>query len=246
MDSRVEGDASYDGREAYLPFGISSSHSCKDSPAKSFRVLYSSILGPNFFALGAFIASKRGEDTLDFTTWCYPSPAIRSVSLGNPQADTHRTLRPIMTRFFLDSRCSSWVVADLACSLVVNGKDLHSTRDNGSLVCLTWFHQRFCPLGKISTLDKTWEKFLEMLRKYPHHDFLRGNLSTLNQTSINVACGGIIRKKSLNEAYGIIEDMASNTYYYSLSDRHVTRRPIEVHQVETRGVVEKKLDALTK
>ncbi|RDX86575.1 hypothetical protein CR513_32079, partial [Mucuna pruriens] len=40
--------------------------------------------------------------------------------------------------------------------------------------------------------------------------------------------------------------MTSNTYHYSLSDKHVTRRLAEVHQEETRGVVERKLDALTK
>ncbi|RDY03146.1 hypothetical protein CR513_13313, partial [Mucuna pruriens] len=37
----------------------------------------------------------------------------------------------------------------------------------------------------------------------------------------------MIRKKSANEAYAFIEDMASNTNHYFLGDGHVTRRPAE-------------------
>ncbi|RDY04140.1 hypothetical protein CR513_12192, partial [Mucuna pruriens] len=59
-----------------------------------------------------------------------------------------------------------------------------------------------------------------MLRKCPHHDFPKG---------INTTCRGMIKKESLNETYVIIKDMTSNTYHYSLSDRHVTRRPAKLH-----------------
>ncbi|RDY03190.1 hypothetical protein CR513_13265, partial [Mucuna pruriens] len=59
-----------------------------------------------------------------------------------------------------------------------------------------------------------------MHHKCPHHDFPR--------------------------AYAIIEDMTSNTYHYSSSDKHLIQKLIEVHQVEIGGKMEKKLDALTK
>ncbi|RDY04008.1 hypothetical protein CR513_12346, partial [Mucuna pruriens] len=48
------------------------------------------------------------------------------------------------------------------------------------------------------------------------------SFSTLNRTSIDTTCGGTIRKKSPNEVYVIIEDITSNTYHYSSSDKHVT------------------------
>ncbi|RDY11197.1 hypothetical protein CR513_04185, partial [Mucuna pruriens] len=49
------------------------------------------------------------------------------------------------------------------------------------------------------------ERFQEMLCRYPHHDFPKGfliqilynNISTLNQTSIDVAYEGMIRKSPL-------------------------------------------------
>ncbi|RDX86633.1 hypothetical protein CR513_32015, partial [Mucuna pruriens] len=52
------------------------------------------------------------------------------------------------------------------------------------------------------------ERFQEMLRICPYHDFLKGQLiqifynglSILNKTSINIACGGTIRKKHPGEA----------------------------------------------
>ncbi|RDY06420.1 hypothetical protein CR513_09584, partial [Mucuna pruriens] len=50
--------------------------------------------------------------------------------------------------FSLDSRRSSWVVANLAYLLAVNGKDFQSVRDSGSLVYLTWFIRGFVLLGK--------------------------------------------------------------------------------------------------
>ncbi|RDX65910.1 hypothetical protein CR513_55390, partial [Mucuna pruriens] len=124
------------------------SHSRNNSPAKSLRVLYSSILGLEFFALGHFIAFSKGEDTPNFTTWCYPSLVIQSVSLGNLQVDTRCALCPIVAPFLLDLLCSLSVVAGLAHSLDVNGEDFHSVRDIGSFAFLTWFHQRFCLLGK--------------------------------------------------------------------------------------------------
>ncbi|RDX65357.1 hypothetical protein CR513_55991, partial [Mucuna pruriens] len=43
-------------------------------------------------------------------------------------------------------------------------------------------------------------------------------------------CEGKIKKKSINEAYGIIKDVISNTYHYSSRDRHVARRLAKVYQ----------------
>ncbi|RDX83118.1 hypothetical protein CR513_36002, partial [Mucuna pruriens] len=58
--------------------------------------------------------------------------------------------------------------------------------------------------------------------------------------------GGTIRKKSPNESYDIREDMTSNTYHYYSGDKHVLRRQAKMYQVEIGGVVDQKLDALTK
>ncbi|RDY07906.1 hypothetical protein CR513_07931, partial [Mucuna pruriens] len=55
----------------------------------------------------------------------------------------------------------------------------------------------------------------------PHHNFPRGQLIQIFYRRRT------IRKKSPNEAYSIIEEMASTTYHYSSCDRHVTRRLAE-------------------
>ncbi|RDX68656.1 hypothetical protein CR513_52331, partial [Mucuna pruriens] len=51
----------------------------------------------------------------------------------------------------------------------------------------------------------------------------QGNLSTLSRTSIDATYGEKIKKKSPNEACDTIEDMTSNTYYYSSSDTKANR-----------------------
>ncbi|RDY05386.1 hypothetical protein CR513_10782, partial [Mucuna pruriens] len=57
--------------------------------------------------------------------------------------------------------------------------------------------------------------------KKGHHELLSifyNGLSTLNQTNIDAAYEGMIKKKSPSEAYAIIEDITSNTNHYSSSD----------------------------
>ncbi|XP_062094095.1 uncharacterized protein LOC133800149 [Humulus lupulus] len=77
----------------------------------------------------------------------------------------------------------------------------------------------FCQFEGESLYD-AWERFKELLRKCPHHGIvkwmlehtfyngLKGNIRTI----IDAAAGGEFMRKSANEAYELLEEMAMNNY----------------------------------
>ena len=68
-------------------------------------------------------------------------------------------------------------------------------------------------------LVEAWEIFHELLRRCPHHRLNRwmqvhtfyNGLSDSTRTVINASVGGVLMKKTTDQAYGILEDMAANS-----------------------------------
>ena len=68
-------------------------------------------------------------------------------------------------------------------------------------------------------LGKAWERFHELLRRCPHHRLnkwmqvhtLYNGLSDSTIIVIDASVGGALMKKTTNQAYGSLEDMATNS-----------------------------------
>ena len=68
-------------------------------------------------------------------------------------------------------------------------------------------------------LAEAWERFHELLRRCPHHTLTRwmqvhtfySDLSNSTITIIDASAGGAMMKKTTNQAYKILEDMATNS-----------------------------------
>ena len=80
-------------------------------------------------------------------------------------------------------------------------------------------------------LAEAWKRFHELLRRYPHHRLTRwmqvhtfyNNLSDPTITVIDASTGGALMKKTTDQAYGILEDMATNSNQW-LRDRLIPRK----------------------
>ena len=96
------------------------------------------------------------------------------------------------------------------------------------------FLTKFFPSSKISqlvqeintfrqlegeNLAEAWERFHELLRKCLHHRLTRwmqvhtfyNGLSDSTRTVIDASARGALMKKTIDQAYGILEDMATNS-----------------------------------
>ena len=96
------------------------------------------------------------------------------------------------------------------------------------------FLTKFFPPGKIAqlvqeintfgqlegeSLAEAWDRFHELLRKCPHHRLTRwmqvhtfyNGLRNATRTVINASEGGVLMKKTMDQAYEILEDAATNT-----------------------------------
>ena len=68
-------------------------------------------------------------------------------------------------------------------------------------------------------LAEAWDKFHELLRKFPHHRLTRwmqvhnfyNGLRNATRTMIDASAGGALMKKTTDQAYEILEDAATNT-----------------------------------
>ena len=69
------------------------------------------------------------------------------------------------------------------------------------------------------SLAKAWDRFHELLRKCPHHRLTRwmqvhtfyNGLRNATRTVIDASAGGALMKKATDQAYEILEDVATNT-----------------------------------
>ena len=68
-------------------------------------------------------------------------------------------------------------------------------------------------------LAEAWDRFHELLRKCPHHRLTRwmqvhtlyNGLGDATKTVIDASAGGALMKKTTDQAYEILEDVATNT-----------------------------------
>ena len=81
-------------------------------------------------------------------------------------------------------------------------------------------------------LAQAWEKFHELLRRCPHHRLTKwmqvhtfyNGLSDSAQTIIDASTGGALMKKTIDQAYEILEDTTTNTTQWP-RDRSAPRKP---------------------
>ena len=82
-------------------------------------------------------------------------------------------------------------------------------------------------------LAEAWERFHELLRRCPHHRLTRwmqvhtfyNGLSDSTRTIIDDSTGGALMKKTTDQAYGILEDMATNSNQWP-RDRMISRKAV--------------------
>ena len=81
-------------------------------------------------------------------------------------------------------------------------------------------------------LTKAWERFHELLRRCPHHKLTKwmqvhtfyNGLRNLARTIIDALAGGALMKKTINQAYEILEDTVTNTNQWP-RDISVPKKP---------------------
>ena len=68
-------------------------------------------------------------------------------------------------------------------------------------------------------MTEAWERFHELLRRCPHHRLTRwmqvhtfyNDMRDATRTVIDASAGGVLMKKTTDQAYEILEDAATNT-----------------------------------
>nr|XP_048319557.1 uncharacterized protein LOC125418899 [Ziziphus jujuba var. spinosa] len=87
-------------------------------------------------------------------------------------------------------------------------------------------------------MNEAWERFKDLLRKCPQHGYDEWVLIDLFYNSLNghtntivdsTTCGSLMAK-TVDEAYALLEEMASSSFSWPI-ERQMGRRPIDVHEV---------------
>ena len=88
-------------------------------------------------------------------------------------------------------------------------------------------------------LAEAWERFHELLRRSPHHKLTKwiqvhtsyNGLSDSARTIIDASAGGALIKKTTDQAYEILEDIATNTNQWP-RDRSAPKKPLVGADIE--------------
>ncbi|KAG9458785.1 hypothetical protein H6P81_003293 [Aristolochia fimbriata] len=102
-------------------------------------------------------------------------------------------------------------------------------------------------------LFEAWERFKELLRKYPNHGIPRwmqmeifyNEITVSTQSLIDAVAGGTMNKKTPTEVYELIEEMTSNMYQYPV-ERSARGRVSAVHNVDHVLALQAQVESLTK
>ncbi|XP_073152284.1 uncharacterized protein [Henckelia pumila] len=103
------------------------------------------------------------------------------------------------------------------------------------------------------SLYEAWERFKELLRKCPHHElppwlvvqtFYYG-LFTVNRSSIDAAACGNLLRKTPEEGYELLEEMASSSYQ-AHNERSIPRKTQGVHQVDSFTAISAQLEVMNR
>ncbi|KAF7839265.1 uncharacterized protein G2W53_007747 [Senna tora] len=103
------------------------------------------------------------------------------------------------------------------------------------------------------SLYEAWERFKELLRKFPHHGLPKwlqvqtfyNGLSSEIRTSIDATAGGALMSKPVDAAYTLLETMSSNNHQWH-SDRNVHARVAGVQDFDMFASLSSQIAALTK
>ena len=90
------------------------------------------------------------------------------------------------------------------------------------------------------SLYETWERFKELLRKCPHHgiphwmqmETFYNGLNASNRTLVDASANGALLSKSYNEAYAILERMATNNSQWPTDRLSEGRRVAGIHDLD--------------
>ncbi|XP_017622178.1 uncharacterized protein LOC108466362 [Gossypium arboreum] len=90
------------------------------------------------------------------------------------------------------------------------------------------------------SLYEAWERFKELLHKFPHHVILHfiqletfySGLKAHTRLVVDTFANGALLSKSYNEAYEIIERIASNNYQCLTNRVALERQVVGVHEVD--------------
>lgn len=77
---------------------------------------------------------------------------------------------------------------------------------------------------KNESLYKIWKRFKDLFRKCFHHDFpiwlqiqtFFNGLGATNRFMLYATVGGALMRKTAKEPYGLLEELASNNYQWSM------------------------------
>jgi hypothetical protein len=103
------------------------------------------------------------------------------------------------------------------------------------------------------TIYEAWEQYKEALRKCPNHGipdwleidmFYKGLLPT-TRTLIDAASGGALNRKTKDEAYELLDEMASNSYQWP-NDRDKPRKTVGVLELDAITALQAQVSLLTK
>lgn len=89
------------------------------------------------------------------------------------------------------------------------------------------------------SLYETWERYKELLRRCPHHgipfwiqmEILYNGLNAQTRTIVDAAANGALLSKTYNEAYELLERMASNNNQCPMKRAATGRKAAGVHEV---------------
>ncbi|XP_073277634.1 uncharacterized protein [Primulina huaijiensis] len=103
------------------------------------------------------------------------------------------------------------------------------------------------------SLYKAWERYKDLLRRCPHHELPLGlvvqtfyyGLISSNRTMIDAAACGNLLRKTAEEGYELLEEMAASSYHPQ-SERNTQRRTAGIHQVTDFSAVTAQLEALNR
>jgi len=99
---------------------------------------------------------------------------------------------------------------------------------------------------------EAWERYKEALRKVPNHglpewleiEFFYKGLVQSTRNMIDAAARGSLMVKTTNDAYALLDEIASNSYQWG-SDR-ATAKKADIYEVEALTAIQAQIAALSK
>ncbi|KAM6580969.1 uncharacterized protein LOC115695250 [Cannabis sativa] len=103
------------------------------------------------------------------------------------------------------------------------------------------------------TTSDAWERFKELLRKWPHHgishciqlETFYNGLNAASRMVLDASANGVILSKSYNEAFEILERIASNNYQWSTNRTPTSQKVAGVLEVDALTALTAQMASIT-